>query len=153
MAIKTGKDASGRDKVYVDLSNGSYMRYQWQFKNAAGKWEDIFGANASHYTLGKQFALNQSYELRCKITNPAGKISYTEAVEATRSMGSADLQSKEGGPAIESESLMDAGEEISVANTASQGSLIWVIASVVMLAAGVLAGRAIWRRRSSSAGL
>ena len=117
-------------------------------KTPRGNGRTFFGANGSHYSLGKQFALKQTYELRCKITNPAGKISYTEIIETQRTAeGSGDLQSKDSGPAIESESLMDAGEEITVANTASQGSFIWVLAAVVVVAVGLLASRAIRRRR------
>ena len=146
--VKTGKDASGREKVFVELKSGATMRFQWQFKNAAGEWEDIFGANASHYTLGRQFALKQTYQLRCKITNQAGKITYTDVIEAMRTVDGAEgLQAKEEGPAIEGENLMDAGEEVDVANTATNGQILALIAGTALLACLTAAAIAISRRR------
>lgn len=133
--IKGSTDSSGRSRVEVSLTNGNQMRYQWQFKNSAGEWEDIFGATGSRYTLGKQFTVGQEYELRAKIINPAGKMSFTEIVKLTMEAGNGGgLQVQEERPSIDSESLMDAGEEITVANTASNGQILAVVMGIVLVA-------------------
>ena len=132
----------------MELTNGSKMRYQWQFKNAAGEWEDIFGATGSHYSLGKQFAKGEEYELRAKITNPAGKLSFTESISlSVAGKAGSGLQSREDGPSIDSERLMDAGEEIAVTKTATNGQILWLLAGLAALA--ILATLAVsWKRRS-----
>lgn len=94
-SAKAGAGANGRSKVSIELANGAKMRYQWQFKNATGEWEDIFGANGSHYTLGKQFTAGKEYELRCKITNPAGNVFYGDVVKLTMKKGGGSLQKVE----------------------------------------------------------
>lgn len=94
--VKASKAANGRTKVIAEVENGNLMRYQWQWKNAAGEWEDIFGATSSQYTLSAKFKAGETYELRCKITNPAGNVTLTEviAVTATAANTAGKLQSK-----------------------------------------------------------
>ena len=94
--LRGGTAASGRAKAIVDVENGALMRFQWQYKEESGAWVDIFGATSSQYTLSAMFKAGQTYELRCKITNPAGAVTYTEAlkVEATAAAKGGSLQSK-----------------------------------------------------------
>lgn len=141
--IGSGVDsATGRTKVFVTLSNGSYMRYQWQYKNSSGEWVDIFGATGSHYTLGSQFTSGQEYELRCAITNPNGDVTHTDAIKVTAGKEGEELQT------IQNENVADAGEEILVAAATSTNGQIVMIAAVVMLAAvAVLVIRSVRRRR------
>lgn len=94
--VKVGTGVKGRVKAIVEVDNGSYMRYQWQVKNESGNWEDVFGATSSQYTLGYQFKAGENYELRCKITNPAGGVTFSDTISITavaQSM-SEELQSK-----------------------------------------------------------
>ena len=94
--LRTGTGVKGQSKAIVEVENGSLMRFQWQVKNEAGAWEDIFGATSSQYTLGYQFKAGQTYTLRCRITNPAGAATFTEGIEITAAatQKSAALQSK-----------------------------------------------------------
>lgn len=146
--VKSGTDTSGRSKVQVNLTNGALMRYQWQFKNTLGEWEDIFGATGSHYTLGRQFAAGKEYELRARITNPAGSTSFSDSVKVTvEGSASAGLQSKENGNFIEEDQVMDGAEEIPVANTATNGQFLAVVGILVVIAAVSMLAVALRRRR------
>lgn len=95
-SLESGIGLKGRTKVILKLNNGSHMKFQWQVKNDNGEWEDIFGATASQYTLGSQFKAGREYELRCKITNGAGSIFYSDVLKTTATAGtkSEGLQSK-----------------------------------------------------------
>ena len=80
VGLKTVNTTDGKVKVIVEVSNFTNMRFQWQFKNETGTWEDILGANASHYTLGKKFRIGKEYELRCKITNGVRNVFYSDVL-------------------------------------------------------------------------
>lgn len=94
--LEIGTGLSGRSKAIVKVANGANMRYQWQVKNDSGEWEDIFGATSSQYTLSSKFAAGKEYELRCRITNAAGKITFTDSIKVTAEAATkgAGLQSK-----------------------------------------------------------
>lgn len=94
--LSVGTGLSGKPKAIVNVENSSYMRFQWQYKDEDGEWKNIFGATSSQYTLGGTFVAGTEYELRCRITNDAGSVFYTDvlkitAASATKSEG---LQSK-----------------------------------------------------------
>ena len=83
--LKTGQGLNGRSKVMVEVENGGLMRYQWQYRVEKGQdvWEDIFGATASQYILSGKFAAGESYDLRCKIISPTGRVTMTEVITVT----------------------------------------------------------------------
>ena len=81
--VSSNKLKSGKTRVSVTVKNGKDMRYQWQKQNADKKWEDIFGANTSVYTLGKGFVAGKKYTLRCVVTNPAGDPFYSNPIVVT----------------------------------------------------------------------
>lgn len=87
--LRTGTTDSGRVKVIVELENGRYLRYQWQelVEGTPDGWADIFGATGSQYVLGGRFRPGRTYMMRCRITNPAGVVSYTATIEVTAAGG------------------------------------------------------------------
>ena len=94
LSVDTG--LSGRAKAVVTVENSVNMRFQWQVKNDAGEWEDIFGATSSQYTLSSRFVAGKEYELRCKIINGASRIFHSDAIKvtATQANKSEGLQSR-----------------------------------------------------------
>lgn len=96
-AVKAATAANGRAKAVVEVANSANMLFQWQVQDeTTGEWTDVFGATSSQYTLSSVFKVGETYKLRCKITNPVGKVSYSDVIEvkATAQKVSEGLQMK-----------------------------------------------------------
>lgn len=90
--IKSGTSSvSGKTTVSVNVENGSWMLYQWQYRDENGEWSNIFGAISSQHTItpNKTFVKGEEYELRCRITNRNGRAFYSDSIKVTVAGGKA----------------------------------------------------------------
>jgi len=81
--VESKKLKTGKTQVQVAVKNGSEMYYQWQYQDESKNWVDIFGANGSTHTLGKKFKSGKKYQLRCVVSNAAGKKFESDTLEVT----------------------------------------------------------------------
>ena len=75
---------SGNTAKFTVSATGSGLTYQWQYKTSSGTWKNTTLTGAKTATLSvKGTSARNGMQYRCKITDSAGNVIYTNAVKLT----------------------------------------------------------------------